>query len=160
MFSIRLKGGEIICIGCLKKLNRAYPDLGFQLRKYTLADAQIALEDLSHGKIQKKDIKVVEIEKVKTDTVSEFKRTCNECGKVWHVLESREKKLQQDIKRNNCNELTAYCGMCGGHYDALSAEAQTMRNDQSLTEEIGRLKQCPNCKSGNYNETSIVYNKR
>lgn len=96
------------------------------------------------------------------ETISEFKRTCNECGKVWHVLQSREQQLKKDLKSNNCSEITSAIGMCGGdnQFQAMSVNTQAKRNQHALTNEITRLKECPNCQSGNYNEVSIVYSKR
>ncbi len=92
--------------------------------------------------------------------VKEYKRTCKECGKVWHVLTSREEKILQDIKINNSNKVAAGLGMCGGNYAALGAATQTQRNEQALQEELSRLKKCPNCSSGNYSEKVVAYEKK
>ena len=92
--------------------------------------------------------------------VKEYKRKCNECGKKWHVLASREEKLQKDIKSNNCDQMTAACGMCGGNYSALGASTQAKRNEHALTDEVTRLKKCPECGSGNYSEEVVIYEKK
>jgi len=160
VFKSGFKGGEAICLRCFKKLNNANPNIAFHLSKHTLAEAQLALNKQSEKTANKLKNNADINDNAINITILEYKRTCVECGKVWHVLDSREKKLEKDIKTNNCNKATASCGMCSGSYDALGASAQTMRNDQALSEEIGRLKQCPNCNSGNYNQESIVYDKK
>ena len=92
--------------------------------------------------------------------VKEYKRKCNECRKVWHSLATREEMIQKDIKSNNCSEAIAACGMCGGHWSAFGASAQIRRNKHALTEELERLKKCPKCGSGNYNEKVFIYDKK
>ncbi len=92
--------------------------------------------------------------------VKEFKRTCKECDKKWHVLASREEKLEKDMKSNKAEQLTAACGMCGGNWNALGASTQAKRNEHALTDELTRLKQCPKCSSGNYSEEVIIYEKK
>lgn len=92
--------------------------------------------------------------------VKEYKRKCKECGKVWHVLASREEKLQKDLKSNQCDQMTSACGMCGGNWMALQSSTQAKRNEHALTDEVTRLKHCPNCGSGNYEEKEIVYKKK
>jgi hypothetical protein len=92
--------------------------------------------------------------------VKEYKRTCNECGKVWHSLASREEKIEQQKRRNSCNELTAAWGMCGGSWSALGAATQAERNEHALDEELGKLKKCPNCGSHNYKEKILIYDKK
>jgi len=92
--------------------------------------------------------------------VKEYKRTCRECKKTWHVLASREEKIKQDIKTNQCQQGVSACGMCGGHWSALGASTQAKRNEHALEEESSRLKKCPNCGSGNYTEKVIIYAKK
>lgn len=92
--------------------------------------------------------------------VVEYKRKCKECGKIWHVLASREDKLNNMKKANDCSQLTAACGMCGGNWTALNASTQASRNEHALTDELTRLKHCPNCGSGNYEEKEVIYEKK
>ncbi len=92
--------------------------------------------------------------------VKEYKRKCKECGKVWHVLASREEKLQKDLKSNQCDQMTSACGMCGGNWMALQSSTQAKRNEHALTDEVTRLKHCPNCGSGNYEEKEVTYEKK
>ncbi|MFH1695383.1 MAG: hypothetical protein ABH850_03025, partial [Candidatus Micrarchaeota archaeon] len=79
--------------------------------------------------------------------VKEFKRTCNECGKVWHSLAGREKKINDDIKNNACSQC-AFCGNPG-------AQLQAKRNVEAGESELERLKKCPDCSSGNYKEEVV-----
>jgi hypothetical protein len=84
--------------------------------------------------------------------VKEYKRKCNECGKVWHSLEGREKEVQKNIK-NNAFSQCAFCGNPG-------AQLQAKRNVEAGQSELERLKKCPNCGSMNYNEEVIIYEKK
>ena len=92
--------------------------------------------------------------------IKEYKRTCNECGKIWHSLISRESKIQGDLKSNKCDSLTAACGMCGGNWSALGASEQAKRNEHALSDEMTRLRKCPECGSSNYTEEVIIYEKK
>jgi len=92
--------------------------------------------------------------------IKEYKRKCKQCGKVWHVLASREEKIEKDIKSNKFDQTVSACGMCGGSYQALGASTQAKRNEHALTDELTRLKHCPKCNSGNYEETEIFYEKK
>ena len=91
--------------------------------------------------------------------VKEYRRTCNQCGTVWHSLAQRESNL----KWYACSEGTSACldpanvftcGMCGG-------PAQRHHNSNVRTEalEIDRLKTCPHCNSKNYTEETVEYEK-
>ena len=84
--------------------------------------------------------------------VKELKRKCNECGKVWHSLDSREKQLSGNIKMNGFMTC-AFCGNPG-------AQLQAVRNSEAGQSELQRLKKCPDCGSGNYHETAVVYEKK
>jgi heterodisulfide reductase subunit B len=82
--------------------------------------------------------------------VAEIKRTCNQCGKVWHVLAGREKQLA----KNMCLDSCGLCGTCGSPH-----QAQYSHNFDSNHNELLETKKCPNCKSSNYEEEIIYYNK-
>lgn len=84
--------------------------------------------------------------------VSEYKRTCNECGTVWHSLQSREETLKKQIKDNKSAEC---CNMCD--QNARNKAASEIRSCES---ELERLKKCPKDQSGNYKEELIVYDKK
>jgi len=84
--------------------------------------------------------------------VSEYKRTCNECGKSWHSLSKRETEVAKNIKKVKS---TQCCNMC---------DANARKNAESklntYQDELERLKKCPQCGSGNFKEDLIVYDKK
>lgn len=86
--------------------------------------------------------------------VKEYKRKCNECGKVWHSLASREEQIEKDFKSNNCIQgLTA----CGGD---LGAATQSKRSAEASQDLLDKLKKCPDCGSKNYDEEVLIYEKK
>lgn len=87
------------------------------------------------------------------NTVQEYKRTCNQCGKVWHSLVSRENQIKKDISTNNCLQGAFACSNVG-------AATQAKRNVEAQQESINKLKQCPQCGSSDYNEKIITYAKK
>lgn len=83
--------------------------------------------------------------------VAEYKRVCNECGKVWHSLADREKQLSTNM----------LCDLCGSFNTCGSPhQAQYNRNIDANVDTISKLKKCPQCGSGNYTETIIYYEKK
>ena len=83
--------------------------------------------------------------------VKEYKRTCKECGKVWHSLVDREKQIQGQICCDLCSGF-AFCTETG-------TAAQYSRNADANTSELNRLKKCPECQSSNYIEEIITFEK-
>lgn len=90
---------------------------------------------------------------IKSDKIKEFKRTCKECKKVWHSLESREKQVQKDISINNLSVLGNCCCNPG-------AQLQAKRNVEANQDALSKLKQCPNCGSVNYKEEILYHDKK
>ena len=86
-------------------------------------------------------------------TIEEYKRKCNECGKVWHSLVSREKEIEKDVKFNACIQVST---ACGGN---LGAATQSKRSVESQQDLLDKLKKCPACGSRNYKEEIITYEK-
>jgi len=84
--------------------------------------------------------------------VREFKRTCLQCKKVWHVLEERENKVQKNVRDNNCYQGTFCCNP--------GAQLQAKRNVEAGESELDKLKKCPECGSANYKEEVITYDKK
>lgn len=80
----------------------------------------------------------------------EYKRTCQQCGKVWHSLVEREKQIQAQMKSSGCQ-------MCANTCGDRAATAQYERNIHSQQSEVSRLKSCPNCQSRNYVEEIITF---
>jgi transcription elongation factor Elf1 len=83
--------------------------------------------------------------------VAEIKRTCNQCGKVWHSLASREAELVANMGLAACGS----CGTCGSPH-----QAQYNRNVDANSETLHQATQCTNCKSSDYKEEVIYYEKR
>jgi hypothetical protein len=83
--------------------------------------------------------------------VAEIKRTCNQCGRVWHTLASREAEIITSMGLNACGS----CGTCGSPH-----QAQYNRNSDANSDSLSQIKQCPNCKSCDYKEEVIYYKKR
>lgn len=84
--------------------------------------------------------------------IGEYKRTCNECGRVWHSLVEREGQISKKMKSNAC----LMCGnTCSG-----SEFGQHSRNFDANENSLTLLKKCPQCGSGNYTETVIYYEKK
>lgn len=86
--------------------------------------------------------------------VKEYKRKCNECGKVWHSLVSREEEIRKSaLSASTVQAFTA----CGG---ALGTSAQSQRNADSQIELLNKLRKCPECGSTNYKEEIKIYEKK
>ncbi|MCK4588934.1 MAG: hypothetical protein KAT77_00700 [Nanoarchaeota archaeon] len=84
--------------------------------------------------------------------VKEFKRKCNSCGKIWHSLASREKEIQKSMASDSFSQM-AFCCNPG-------AQLQAKRNREASEGELDKLRKCPECKSGNYKEETLIYEKK
>ena len=84
--------------------------------------------------------------------VKEYKRKCNECGKVWHSLALREKEISKEV---GCNQWNAIANCCNP-----SAQLQAKRNVDANQTELDKLRKCPNCASQNYHEEVLIYEKK
>lgn len=133
-----------ICLGCYKK--------GFLSREER--DNDIKREKAQNAKVEQfKNNPVVQRKPTeRKDYVYEYKRTCNECGKIWYSLQSREKKLENEQCWNSCFT----CGSVGN----MAAYNQARRNEQSTRDNLNDLHQCPNCHSTNYKELLIRHEKQ
>lgn len=85
------------------------------------------------------------------NTVKEYKRTCNECGKTWHSLAKREKKIKRSKMYDECQEALSAC------YCNMQASSQYRKNANDTKSELEKLKECPECGSRNYEEEVIEY---
>lgn len=147
----RLKTGEHICLNCMKKLDG---ETLCNLKNLTVDSVR------SNYANQEQRYSVSSLNNVpKKNVVVEYQRTCNQCGKVWHVLEEREKYLEREKKFNNCNMCASAFSTAGGNTNSWGAWTQTQRNEHALESEMNRLKQCPNCMSSDYTEARIEYEK-
>ena len=84
--------------------------------------------------------------------VREYKRKCNQCKKVWHVLEDREKQLESNVRQNNCYQGTFCCNP--------NASLQAKRNVEAGQSDLDELRKCPKCGSSDYKEEVISYDKK
>ena len=147
----RLKTGEKICIHCIQKLDS---DTIWDLKKLSKDDVLI-----NYLKLEQNGQNFSKKKEPKKNVVVEYKRTCNQCGKVWHVLAERENYLSREKKCNDCNMCASAIGTAEGTAGSWGVWTQTQRNEHALENEIYRLKQCPNCMSTDYTETKIEYEK-
>ena len=86
--------------------------------------------------------------------VQEYKRKCNQCGKVWHSLVDREKQLEEGVKCDACIQTsTALSGNLG-------SATQSKRNVAAGQNSLESLRKCPKCGSQNYKEDIISYEKK
>ncbi|MBI4894900.1 MAG: hypothetical protein HY831_00245 [Candidatus Aenigmarchaeota archaeon] len=85
--------------------------------------------------------------------VAEFKRTCNQCKKIWHSLANREKKIKDNINVNNWGVIGNCCGDKGAAY-------QAKRNVEANQTELDKIKKCPKCSSADYKEEPLYYEKK
>lgn len=89
----------------------------------------------------------------KMSKTKEYKRTCNECGEVWHVLASREWKVKTQKASNEMQQCGAALSCC------LPMSALSQSNVQSSQEQLDKMRSCPECGSRNYDEETIRYEK-
>lgn len=79
----------------------------------------------------------------------EIKRTCKECGNIWHIQEDEIQRLKRTKKNNKIvGGLTALSGQ-------LATSAQVNRNKEAAEEQLKKLERCPKCRSRNYEEETI-----
>ena len=78
--------------------------------------------------------------------VKEYKRKCNECGKVWHSLASREKEIESAKGVAALNQASNACACNSG------AALQAQRNVNASQDSLSKLRSCPQCGSQNYSQ--------
>lgn len=83
--------------------------------------------------------------------VKEIKCICNQCGKVWHYLESEEKQLRTQATGN----ALMGCSMCCNPFAGLF-----LNKANELNREADKFKKCPKCGSGDINKKVIQYEKK
>lgn len=94
-----------------------------------------------------------EAEKEK-NTIKEYKRKCNQCGKIWHSEVNREEQISSG------NFFSALIGL-GSTLQGKSGDAiQAYRNTDAQADLLDKLKKCPNCGSKDYKEEIISYKKQ
>ena len=86
--------------------------------------------------------------------IKEFKRKCNECGKVWHSLAEREKEIESAKGVAALGQMSNACLCCSG------AALQAQRNVGASQDSLDKLRRCPECGSQNYSEDVFIYEKK
>jgi acetyl-CoA carboxylase beta subunit len=86
--------------------------------------------------------------------VQEYKRKCNQCGKVWHSLVADEKSLNRGAFLES---LVAVGTALSGD---LGTSAQSRRNAQAQQGQDKSLKRCPKCGSADYTEELVSIKKK
>ena len=85
------------------------------------------------------------------EKIKEIKCKCNQCGKVWHYLESRKKQLKQQITGNTLFT----CATCCSPFAMFTANKA---ND--LRKQLEDLEKCPECGSADVTIKEIWHKKR
>ena len=86
--------------------------------------------------------------------LKEYKRKCNQCGKVWHSLESREKQIESGKKVAALGQMSNACSCNSG------AALQAQRNVGAYEDSLDKLRKCPECSSSDYNQEVLIYEKK
>lgn len=83
--------------------------------------------------------------------MKEIKCKCNQCGKVWHYLESEKKTLQDQAK----SHALYGCGTCGTPWGAWSSSKAI-----DISEKVKAFDKCSNCGSMDVAKSEIYYEKQ
>lgn len=86
--------------------------------------------------------------------IMEYKRKCNQCGKIWHSLVKEEKRA---MRGGLLNSLVGMGTAIGGN---LGASTQSSRNADANLESLQNRRRCPNCGSADYTEEIITFKKK
>lgn len=123
--------GKEICKGCVERLE----------------EEQRLEEEKKLNEEKEKEIE-------RKNEVKEYKRKCNQCGKVWHSL------VDKEIQITTSSFLNALVGVGTAITGNLGASTQSSRNVDAQSERLDKLKSCPNCGSRDYTEEIMVYKKK
>lgn len=83
--------------------------------------------------------------------VKEIKCKCNQCGKVWHYLESDVSQLRV---RGVANALGG-CGTCCNPFSFYMLNKANEAGDQ-----IKKLQRCPECNSSDVTKKTVYHEKK
>ncbi len=97
--------------------------------------------------------KKVEQEMERKGMIKEIKCKCNQCGKTWHYLESREKEIKESIGTNAKVQM-------GFAFFNVSAATQAKRNVEAQKELLDQLKRCPKCGSHDITKEDIYFKNK
>jgi DNA-directed RNA polymerase subunit M/transcription elongation factor TFIIS len=135
------------CSACKKKF-------GFFERQYEDDDGKLYCGKCAGKKEKLKKEKEEKIIKEGYDPkkhVKEIKCKCNQCGKVWHYLESEMKSIKSQQTSNAC----IGCGSCGSPTGAYFSNKAA-----DLDRKAKELQKCPNCGSSDVTKTEVFYEKK
>lgn len=122
-------------------------------------DGQLSIRSLNYFcsdkcRIKFREKKEIEKEMQKKGMTKEIKCKCNQCGKIWHYLESRVKEIEKDISSN------ADLQMAGVTLFGMGAAIQAKRNLEAQKDLLDKLKKCPECGSHDIKKENIYYEKK
>ena len=105
------------------------------------------LKDKQRDKEQKEKDKEMEAK----GTIKEFKCKCNQCGKVWHYLESDFKSVKSQQMSNALIGAGMCCNPFGAYFSNKSLEQGR---------EADKFNKCPSCNSADITKTAIYHEKK
>jgi len=89
---------------------------------------------------------------MQTEKICEYRRKCNQCGKVWHSLVEREQEIGSNLGYSKCQNCVHCCD--------TKETVQLNRNELLEQSELDRLKSCPECHSKDYTEKEVCFEKK
>lgn len=128
-----LKTGEKICHNCHIALGRRNISLTLEEAK------QVRAEKLA-ADYRKENI------------IQEYKRTCNSCGKIWHVNVKEYERTGGLL-----DTIVTIGGTMSGN---ASAVQQAKRNLDAQRVRKSDMNKCPECSSGNFEQEIVEYLKK
>ena len=132
------------CVECGKKVS-------YFNYKWDISSQNYFCSDECRNKFREK--KNIEKEMQKKGMTKEIKCKCNQCGKIWHCLESREKEIEKNIKTN--------AGIQAGFaFFNVGAATQAKRNVEAQQDLLDKLKKCPECGSHDITKEAIYFEKK
>ena len=141
----------VVCCKCGKEIG-FWSKHPFQGKNYCSKCLPSFKEMYAMGKAKAQE--KAKVKKESQSKVEEYKRKCNQCGKIWHSLVSDEKSLKSGTI------LDALVGIGTGLSGDLGASTQSRRNAQAQEEKATSLKRCPKCGSSDYTEEIITFKKK
>jgi rubrerythrin len=143
----------VICVNCKKKVS--FWSSHVEENEYFCNDCwkDGAPEKLKIEAEKRKKEEQKRLEK-ENNQVTEYKRKCNQCGKVWHSLVGTERRLN---RRTILDSLVSVGTALTGN---LGASTQSSRNADAQIERIENVRKCPNCGSSDYKEEIITFQKK
>ena len=141
----RIGGNKMpTCADCGKKVS-------YFNYKWDISSQNYFCSDECRSKFREK--KNIEKEMQKKDMTKEIKCKCNQCGKIWHCLESREKEIEKNIRTN--------AGIQAGFaFFNVGAATQAKRNVEAQQDLLDKLKKCPECGSHDITKKDIYFEKK